>query len=433
MCHSYLEVLVAQAGYSIGVSFINDSKKALRVAKQVLRRRKAYSSFKQMHAARVDREHQQYEIAVYFSDSHVNAYQIRQWYEPLRELSKRYPVVIIARNIEGAELLMRESGIPVIFAPKVKQLEGVVRKHPLRLVFYVNQNTKNFQMLRYGERWHVFINHGESDKMYMTTNQIKSYDYAFVAGGAARERLTKHVWGYDVASRTFEIGRPQTDFMSGEAPFPNDARTVVLYAPTWEGDRVAAAYGSILTHGEALASAVLASPDHRLVYRPHPRTGIEDEAYGNAHRRIVKAIESANNADPHAHHVYDQSSAINWQLAQSDVAICDISAMIYDRLAVGKPVMVTRPATTEAIVDQLGYLQACEWLSAEDAHAVLTEVDRLIHDDSTQEKLAFWAQHYFGDITPGSPMRRFTEAVDTLMARWEATNTEMERRLAGEA
>ena len=41
-------------------------------------------------------------------------------------------------------------------------------------------------MMRYGRRWHVFINHGESDKMYMTTNQFKAYDYSLVAGDAAQ-------------------------------------------------------------------------------------------------------------------------------------------------------------------------------------------------------------------------------------------------------
>src|SRR5699024_19148 len=137
----------------------------------------------------------------------------------------------------------------------------------LKVLFYVNQNTKNFQMLRYGERWHVFINHGESDKMYMTTNQFKAYDYAFIAGQAARERLHHHVWGYDVDQRTFEIGRPQIDFMRNPAPYPSDTRTVVLYAPTWEGDRPAAAYGSIISHGETLTQQVLSSPNHRLIYR----------------------------------------------------------------------------------------------------------------------------------------------------------------------
>lgn len=410
------------------MNLIKDTRKATRLARTVLRRRRAYASFVQMQTEGVSIADGTFEIGVYFSDSHVNAYQMRQWYQPLQELNKRWPVVILARNIEGAELLRRESGLNVLFVPKVKHLEKAIARHPLRVIFYVNQNTKNFQMLRYGERWHVFINHGESDKMYMTTNQIKAYDYAFIAGQAARQRLHANVWGYDVESRTFEIGRPQADFMGGSAPYPQDSRTTVLYAPTWEGDRPSAAYGSIVSHGEALVAELLASPQHRLVYRPHPRSGVVSDEYGAAHRRIVRAIESANQADPSAHHVFDQSASINWQLAQTDVAICDISAMIYDRLAVGKPVMVTRPAAEEALVDELGYLQECEWLQAGRAGNVIAEIDRVLHDETTRDKLSFWAERYFGDIRQGEPSRRFSEAVGELMNRWNETEAEMSLR-----
>ncbi len=113
----------------------------------------------------------------------------------------------------------------------------MLAEQDIRIVLYVNQNTRNFQMFRYGHRWHVFINHGESDKMYMSTNQFKAYDYALVAGEAARARLSRVLWDYDLDRRTFSIGRPQADHYSGDLPYEPDERTVVLYAPTWEGDR----------------------------------------------------------------------------------------------------------------------------------------------------------------------------------------------------
>src|SRR5690606_18714210 len=37
-------------------------------------------------------------IAVYYSDTNVNLYRLRQWYAPLVELSKTWPVVVIARS-----------------------------------------------------------------------------------------------------------------------------------------------------------------------------------------------------------------------------------------------------------------------------------------------------------------------------------------------
>ena len=79
----------------------------------------------------------------------------------------------------------------------------------------------------------------------------------------------------------------------------------MLYAPTWEGDRPAAAYGSIASHGVALAEAVLASPGHRLIYRPHPRSGVIDPEYREANARIIAAIAAANQRDPRAQHVFD--------------------------------------------------------------------------------------------------------------------------------
>src|SRR3546814_3676416 len=54
-------------------------------------------------------------------------------------------------------------------------------------------------------------------------------------GDAARDRLARVLWDYDLDARTFSIGRPQADHYSGVLPYTPDDRTVVLYAPTWEG------------------------------------------------------------------------------------------------------------------------------------------------------------------------------------------------------
>lgn len=344
---------------------------------------------------------------------------MRQWYEPLRELSKRWPVLLLARNANGAQALLNESELNVAYVPKIGDLETLLEEQPLKIMLYVNQNTRNFQMMRYGDRWHVFINHGESDKMYMTSNQYKTYDYAFVAGDAARKRLSRALWSYNVDERTFAIGRPQADFFVGEPPYPSDDRITVLYAPTWEGDRPAAAYGSIASHGVTLAKHILASPRHRLVYRPHPRSGVVDDAFGAANQQIIAMIREANASDPAAQHVFDESGSIGWQLSAPDVAICDISAMIYDRLAVGKPLMVTRPEHPEADVDEGGYLSVCEWLTADASENILETMDTLLTNAEAQAKLQTWSEFHFGDTTPGAPTQRFQDAIATLLQRWE--------------
>lgn len=395
----------------------SDVKRAKKLAKKVLAGRRALFGVRELIAERGPLPENRYRVGVYFADSDVNIYQMRQWYAPLRELSKTHPVLLIARHPAGAKLLMEESGLDVAFTQKVTDIEKLLEQQPLEVVLYVNQNTRNFQMMRYGRRWHVFINHGESDKMYMVSNQYKTYDYAFIAGNAARERLDRVLWDYDLDSRTFSIGRPQTDHLSGEPPFTPDERTVVFYAPTWEGDRPAASYGSVASHGEDLVRKLLETGRHRVVYRPHPRSGVVDAEFGAANERIIAALDEANHKDPSAQHVYDTSPSLGWQLSLPDVAICDISAMVYDRLATGKPLMITRPVAADAEVDEGGYLSVCEWLSADQTASIDEVLDGVIGDAAARERLVTWSKHYFGDTAQGAPTQRFHDAIEVLIAK----------------
>ncbi|UBH06565.1 glycosyl transferase [Leucobacter sp. Psy1] len=359
-----------------------------------------------------------FRVGVYFADSDVNIYQMRQWYAPLRSLARRFPVLVIARDASGTRAIAEESGLDVVLAPQPPDIERVLAEQPLEVILYVNQNTRNFQMLRYGRRWHVFINHGESDKMYMTTNQHKTYDRAFVAGDAARERLGLALWDYDVDERTVAIGRPQNDHLGGEAPYPVDDRTVVLYAPTWEGDRPAARYGSVRSHGVELVRRLVETGRHRVVYRPHPRTGVVDQAFGRASAEIVAILREANRHDSSAHHVVDDSAQIDWQLRDPDIAICDVSAMVYDRLATGKPLMITRPVARAAEVeDDRGYLADCDWLTVDEVPDIVAAIERALHDEHARDRLGTWSEHYFGDTSPGAPTARFESAVAELIDR----------------
>ena len=401
------------------MSLLSDVRALRKVLRNILRSRRNRALVAQRMLEQPMQAPGSVKIAVYFADTRVNLYQIRQWYAPLAELSKKWPVTIIGRSPGTTLDMFDESPVPVAYLRKVADLEEFVHSQDLRIVFYVNQNAKNFQMFRYGRMWHVFINHGESDKMYMTTNQFKAYDYSLVAGQAARDRLSRKLWAFDVDSKTRMIGRPQADHFAGDLPYTPDVRTVVLYAPTWEGDREAAAYGSIATHGVNLTAAILASPEHRLIYRPHPRSGVLDRDYRAANQQIIAAIAAANLADPTAHHVFDNGPSLGWQLSAADVAITDISAMVYDRLAVGRPLIVARPASPLAEVDEVGYLGACEWLTAEDSADILAIANRVQHSPEAQASLDLWVTRHFGDTSSGAATARFHAAVEELVAEWE--------------
>jgi hypothetical protein len=345
-----------------------------------------------------------FKVALYFADSMVNAYQIRQWYEPLKQLARHVPVVIIARRPDSALALREECALPVHYAPTIEDVENLVNTQDLRLVFYVNQNIRNFQMMRFNTPDHVFISHGESEKAYMWSNQLKAYDYVFSAGQAARDRLDKYLRNYDAEHRTRLIGRPQID-VDYLAPYSiNHSLPTVLYAPTWEGDRPSMNYGSLLSHGEQLIEALVADGGFNVIFRPHPRSGINSAQYGQAVERIQKRLMAAN-ATSAARLLFDDTAHWGWQWAKADICITDISAVAYDFLATGKPMFVTTPVSDDATVSDSPALSKVPALSG--AQAV--EIPVLIRSALVEENAGFKevVEYYFGDVTKGASMQRF--------------------------
>ena len=357
------------------------------------------------------------EVVVYFVDEPENLYQIDQWFEPLRRLHERHHVTVLSRNWQTTRELLRRSPLPVHHAPNVDAVEAFMRRQRVRAVLYVNQNQANFAAMRFADPAHVFICHGESDKDYMSSNQLKAYDRVFIAGTAARERILRKLIDFD-ESHLVEVGRPQVDVDFPGPTLPRDGRTVVLFAPTWEGDRASMRYSSVISHGPALVRSLVASGRHRVVYRPHPRTGISLPEAGEANAEVVRVLREANAADPTAGHVVDVDGGFGWQLEASDVAVMDISAVAYDWLATGKPLLVTRPAEPRAQLPESGLVRELTLFDASDAGRAAEIVDAAVaHPDDTHAALV---HRYFGDTTPGASMERFLAACDTVVAEREA-------------
>ncbi|WP_076259316.1 CDP-glycerol glycerophosphotransferase family protein [Intrasporangium flavum] len=394
---------------------MDNAKEAAALARDALKRQVA----KRRLATRLTREglapgaDAPFRVAVYFSDEPVNLYQIRQWYAPLQELARTQPVVVISRMPETTLMLLEECPLPVLHAPRVTEIESFMAHHEIGLVLYVNQNVRNFQMLRFATPAHVFVSHGESDKSYMASNQLKAYDRVFIAGRAAAERLTGALVDFDVAARAVEIGRPQNDTTYPAPHLPADGRTTVLYAPTWEGDRPSMAYGSIATHGEAMLTALLADPRFRVVYRPHPRSGAFQRSYGAASARLAALVEQANAADPTAHHLVDTRTAFGWHLTALDACITDVSAVALDWLATGKPLVLTRPSSPSAEVEPTRLNTSVPLVPAADAGGIVAVLDAAV--GQPDEARAAVVEHYFGDTAPGAATARFVAASTELI------------------
>ncbi len=184
-----------------------------------------------------------------------------------------------------------------------------------RLCLYVNNGVANFQSLSVPELVHVHVNHGESDKLSMVSNQAKAYDKTFVAGPAAVERHRAALIDFNLDSLV-QVGRPQLD-SSFKSPIPKFSGRTVMYAPTWEGENDANNYTSLEIFGERIITSLVSLPNTRVVYKPHPRistTTNKDMAAANA--RVIEILHE-NHVAGGKHLVDDSTTSLTCSRAST--------------------------------------------------------------------------------------------------------------------
>ena len=125
------------------------------------------------------------------------------WLPVLEQLDRR-PVIVLR---ERANLPAGETTLPVVCLPGAINLMDF-RMPTVRVAFYVANVGKNLHFLREPRIKHVFIGHGESDKVASVNPFTKVYDEIWVAGRISRQRWA----AADVGVRdetVVEVGRPQ--------------------------------------------------------------------------------------------------------------------------------------------------------------------------------------------------------------------------------
>jgi hypothetical protein len=345
-------------------------------------------------------------IAVFFATGPENFYQFEQWRLPLEHLATQRPVFVIVDRPDTGDLVLGTSSLPVAFARGSASLERLVAERDVRVVLYLNQLEANFRMLRFASPVHIQIGHGESDKDSSISNQHKAYDLVFVGGDAGRDRLGKALRGFDANEHTLLVGRPQLDYTYQGAPsWPRDSGMRVWYAPTWAGDRPSIAYGSLASHGVAIIEALLADPSIRVIYRPHPRTRYTTREHRDADKAVRALLARTGDR-----HLVDRDG-YGWQWDFADACITDVSAVAYDWLATGKPLVITEPAPSayrpiSPLLDTLPLLGVAE------AGEVLSKIRALQGDSAAGEQLRDLAYHYFGDVSAQQSTKRFEDAIE---------------------
>lgn len=226
---------------------------------------------------------------LYFSGSAESTYQVNMWLETMAELEGR-PLIILRERHTLNDL--GNTAVPVACVPSAVHLMNMDLS-TVRVALYPANVGKNIHMLRVPTMKHVFVGHGDSDKIASVNPYSKVYDEVWTAGKAGRDRYALA----DVGVRDediVEVGRPQLAPIGPPRQLPEGRIPTVLYAPTWEGWTDDPGNTSLILAGENIVRRLVQAKDPvRVLYKPHPFTGTRSGAARAAHRRIVTLLHEA--------------------------------------------------------------------------------------------------------------------------------------------
>jgi hypothetical protein len=322
------------------------------------------------------------ETVLYFSGSKDSAYQVNMWLETMEQLETR-PLILLRERVILQQLA--PTTVPVVCVPGGVHLMNMDLS-TVRVALYAANVGKNIHLLRVPTMKHVFIGHGDSDKLASVNPFSKAYDEVWTAGRAGRDRYAVA----DVGVRDediVEVGRPQLAPIQPWRGVPAGRVPTVLYAPTWEGWDGNPGNTSLVLAGENIVKKLIkADPPVRVLYKPHPFTGTVSPEAGAAHRRITALVEKAaaeRAADPR----------FGTDAAEREQAAAEL-ARIETRLAVlagaGAATGDEAEATRDGVVDVERYAEVgrlrTEWNDAywrsfgSHEHRVITGAEPRLYD-----------------------------------------------------
>lgn len=361
------------------------------------------------------------DIALYFADVPSKLYQLAQWL-PVFEQRSDVRSVVVVRHIETFKALQGRTSLPIVLAPNYDELMALYDRASFHAVIYVNNGWTNFQSLAFQQAVHIHVNHGESDKICMVSNQAKAYDLVFVAGEAAVRRHQAALAMFDT-NHLIRVGRPQLDLDVAAALAPHSGPTIT-YAPTWEGEDEANNYTSLDRYGLAIIEAALAQPGARVVYKPHPRIPISNtHAIRAAHNRVVARMRTAGQP------VLTGADMLS-VISVTDLLIGDVSSSTLDHLYLrpDAPIALTdRRSDRTRLLADAPIAQGAHIIDDASISTLATALAAMLQADPQREVRAELRNVYFDGLAPGESTTRFWTRLQEAVAQHDAAIAALSR------
>jgi CDP-glycerol glycerophosphotransferase (TagB/SpsB family) len=192
-------------------------------------------------------------------------------------------------------------------------------------------------------------------------------------------------------------------------------------------------FTSLDRYGDALVEALLAIPNVRLIYKPHPRVVLSlMPAVYTAHAKVVARIAAAAAADPGAGHEYQADGDILALFPRVDLLVSDISSVGLDFLysRVEAPIVLTDRRTNRAgLLREAPIAAAAHIIDADSIATARADIAALLGYDMFGADRARLRAFYFDDAAPGESTRKFHDALLAAIAEHQSGLGDM-RRLA---
>ncbi len=400
----WLYVIVAAAGSSTALIMVFHAGRA-----NLIRRRS-------LNAVSAALKKHRPVFAVYYGAVHGAGYQLGMWLPYLERLD--LPFVVITRAAETVRTITPLTRAPVVVPQRnsaYANLDSLVVAS-LTAAFYVQGSRANLGLLRFRQLTHVWLNHGDADKVANYSGRHAAYDKVFVAGQRGIDRYAAH--GIKIRKdRLVIVGRPQVEKIEvRDEPLPVGEPRTVLYAPTWRGGRPATDYSS-LSLGDQIIDALL-SRQATVIFRPHPLS-YTDPADGRQIRSIQERLASDQRESGRQHRwgreseqIWDLPSCINF----SDALITDVSSVASDYLASGKPFAMVAMRGPGEVFRQQYPTARYAYLIERDLSTLNAAIDQLHGADPLAEQRRMHRRHCLGDEIGSRAPDAFLQAARRVIA-----------------
>lgn len=336
-------------------------------------------------------------FAVYYGAVHGVRYQLGMWLPYLQRLD--LPFVVITRAAETVPTIAELTRAPIVVPQRTSTLAGLsdLVVPSMTTAFYVQGSRSNLGLQRFRQLTHVWLNHGDGDKLANYSGRHTAYDKVFVAGQQGVDRYGAH--GITMpADRLVIVGRPQIDKIDvADQPLPPGAPRTVLYAPTWRGGRPATDYSS-LSLGKQIVAGLL-KRGATVIFRPHSLSHSDP-----ADERLISRIQRRLADDQRTtgrQHVWGPPAEQAWDIAAcinaSDALVTDVSSVASDYLASGKPfAMVAMRASGETFRRDVPMARVA-YVIERDLSTLDAALDQLHGDDPLAEERWAYRRYCIGD------------------------------------